>query len=115
MGPNQIRLPSTNQSVTHSNHNNTVKLSLNCCSIHSINQRAKFHGLVQEHQLDVIIGCESQIDQSYNSSEVFPKGYHVFRKGRCEGGGGVFTLSKMNLMHLRFHRWMRMLNLCGLR
>ena len=47
--------------------------------------------MVQEHQPDIIIGCESQIDQSYNSSEVFPKGYHVFHKDRCEGGGGVFT------------------------
>ena len=51
----------------------------------------KEHAIVQEHQPDIIIGCESQIDQSYNSSEVFPKGYHVFHKDCCEGGGGVFT------------------------
>ena len=39
-------------------------------------------------------GCESQIDQFHSSSEVFSLDYHVFRKDRCEGGGGVFICVK---------------------
>jgi len=88
---------STKQSViTNNNHNSsTLKiLSLNCRSIRSVDTRARFYALVQEHHPDIIIGCKSQIDQSCCSSEVFPVGYHIFCKDRCEGGGGVFKCVK---------------------
>ena len=39
----------------------------------------------------------SQIDDSYNSVEVFPSGYCIFRKDRCEGAGGVFICIKETL------------------
>ena len=55
------------------------------------------HVLVYEYSPDIIIGCESQIDNSYSSAEVFPPGYCVFRKDRCEGAGGVFICIKENL------------------
>ena len=62
--------------------------------IRSAARRARFHALVYEHLPDIIIGCESQIDNSYNSVEVFPPGYCVFRKDHCEGAGGVFICIK---------------------
>ena len=72
-------------------------MSLNCCSIRSIARRARFHALVHEHLPDIILGCESQIDQSYSSTEVFPAGYCVLRKDCYNGAGGVFICVKDTL------------------
>ena len=47
-------------------------------------------GLVHKHSPDVIVGCESHLDSTYTSSEVFPSGYTVIRRDRSLGGGGVF-------------------------
>ena len=65
-------------------------LSLNCRSIRSLAKRGRLAGLIQEHQADIIIGCETHIDESYSSSEIFPPNYTVLRKDRKAGGGGVF-------------------------
>ena len=54
-------------------------LSLNYQSICSAAKRDRFCALVYKHLPDIIIGCKSQIDNSYNSAEVFPPGYCVFR------------------------------------
>ena len=72
-------------------------ISLNCQSIRSTARRARLHALVYEHSPNIIIGCESQIDNSYSSTEVFPPGYCVLRKDHCEGAGGVFICIKENL------------------
>ena len=45
---------------------------------------------MHEHSLDVIVGCESHLDSTYTSSEIFPPGYTVIRRDRSLGGGGVF-------------------------
>ena len=49
-------------------------------------------GLVHEHSPNVTVGCESHLDFTYTSSEVFPPGYTVIRRDRSlgVGGGGVF-------------------------
>ena len=47
-------------------------------------------GLIHEHSPDVIVGCESHLDFTYTSSEVFPPGYTVIHRDRSLGGGGVF-------------------------
>ena len=39
---------------------------------------------------DIIVGCESHLDNSYTSSEIFPAGFNIYRKDRTAGGGGVF-------------------------
>ena len=36
------------------------------------------------------MGCESHLDHSYTSSEIFPAGFNIYRKDRAAGGGGVF-------------------------
>jgi len=37
-----------------------------------------------------IIGCESHIDDSFTSTEVFPQNFTIFHKDQKIGGGGVF-------------------------
>ena len=63
---------------------------LNCQSIRSQEKRASLEGLAHEHSPDVIVGCESHLDSTYTSSEVFPSGYTVIRRDCSLGGGGVF-------------------------
>ena len=45
------------------------------------------HGL--QHSSDIVVRFKLQIDNSYNSAEVFLPDYCVFGKDRCEGAGGV--------------------------
>ena len=65
-------------------------LSLNCCSLRSSEKRANLLALIEEHNPDIICGCESHLDRSYYSAEIFPNNYTVLRKDRIEGAGGVF-------------------------
>ena len=39
---------------------------------------------------DIIVGCESHLDNSYTSSEIFLVGFNIYRKDRTAGGWGVF-------------------------
>ena len=43
------------------------------------------------------MGCESHLDTSYFTSEVFPMNYVVYRKYRSAVGGGVFVAIKDDL------------------
>ena len=63
---------------------------LKLSSIRRQEKQASFECLVYEHSLDVIVGCESHLDSTYTSSEVFPPGYSVIHRDRSLGGGGVF-------------------------
>ena len=65
-------------------------LSLNCCSLRSNLKKAALLALINEYDPDIICGCESHLDKSYLSAEIFPKNYNIFRKDRTEGAGGVF-------------------------
>ena len=72
-------------------------LSLNCRSVRSQSRRALLQSIMEEHQADIVIGCESHLDNSFSSQEIFPPQYVVMRKDRCIGGGGVFLALKDHL------------------
>jgi len=61
-------------------------LSLNCCSLRSSLKKASLLALINEHKPNIICGCESHLDESYLSAEIFPKDYNVFRKDRNAEG-----------------------------
>ena len=54
--------------------------------------------LIKEHDIDIVMGCESHLDASYFTSEVFPMNYVVYHKDRSIAGGGVFVAIKDDLM-----------------
>lgn len=45
----------------------------------------------------IVIGTESWLDSTVLNSEVFPAGYHCFRRDRGARGGGVFLLVRSDL------------------
>ena len=105
----------TNQQLT-TNTGSVVKLkimSLNCCSLRSQAKRARLAGLTIEHQPDIILGCESHLDDSFASPEVFPD---IIRKDRSIGGGGVFLAvsNKINFLCVKNPCWTLMLSWSGL-
>jgi len=65
-------------------------ISLNCCSLRSLEKRARFEAIVEEHRPDIVIGCKTHLDESYSSAEVFPQGFKIIRKDCSFGGGGTF-------------------------
>ena len=49
---------------------------------------------MEEHKADIVFRCQSHLDSSFSSSEIFPSQYVVIRKDRCIGGGDVFLALK---------------------
>ena len=45
--------------------------SLNCCSIRSLFKRGELAVLINEHNVNIVMGCESHIDDSFAISKVF--------------------------------------------
>ena len=83
--------PANQQPAINAVSEMTLKiLSPNCCSFRSQSKRARLAGLITKHQPDIILGCESHLDDSFGSPEVFPEGFDIIRKDRSIGGGSVF-------------------------
>ena len=70
----------------HTSQSMLKVLSLHCCSFKSLEKI----GRLQEQHKSVIIGCESHLDESYLTAEIFPRGYAINRKDHCSSKGGVF-------------------------
>jgi len=78
------------QSFEHINNKRLKFLSLNCCSQCSTGKRTRLLSLIDEHNPDIICGCESHLDESYHTAKFFPNECAVLRKDHVEGAGGVF-------------------------
>ena len=80
------------------------KLSLlivNCCSI--TNKKLKLETLISLHNIDILIGTESHLDDSILNSEIFPPGFSVYRNDRNRHGGGVLILVKNTIASSQLH------------
>ena len=55
-------------------------LMVNCCSLRSSTKRLQLAALIKKHDIDVVTGCESHLDTSYFTSEVFTTNYVAYRK-----------------------------------
>ena len=49
-------------------------------------KRANLLVLLNEHEADIVIGCESHLDETFNSSVILPSTYSTFRKDRTLRG-----------------------------
>lgn len=69
-------------------------LLVNCRSVK--NKTDELASLLSSLNTDIVLGCESWLDESITNSEVFPFEYEAYRKDRNSHGGGVFILVKKN-------------------
>ena len=67
---------------------------MNCRSISG--KTALFDTIIDQEEPDIILGTESWLNYSVNSSEIFPPEYTIFRKDRENDArrGGVFIAVK---------------------
>ena len=88
-----------NSDTCVSNKNPSIdfkKLNIqNCCSVRSQSKKALLQSIMEENKANIVFGCESHLDSSFSSSEIFPSQYVVIRKDCCIGGGGVFLALKI--------------------
>jgi len=75
-------------------------LTVNCCSLRSTSKRALLAAMIEQNNTDIVMGCESHLDNSYFTSEVFPANFTIYCKDRCVGAGGVFVAISDNLTSL---------------
>lgn len=74
-------------------------LIVNCRSLR--NKVDDFHLLLSSVQPAVVLGTESWLDATILDRELFPLGYHCFRRDRESRGGGVFILVSSDLPCVR--------------
>ena len=72
-------------------------LQLNFNSLKSNAKKAELNLLIQRHDPDIIIGCESKLDDSFTTHSIIPETYDVQRSDRNRNGGGVLLAIKDNL------------------
>ena len=96
-----IRKVKSKRSTTNSRNvkKSSIKsMTVNSRSLRSTQKQHQLLELIAEHDPDVICGTESHLDYKYSSAEVFPDSYTIARKGRAEGGGGVFVASHQRIV-----------------
>lgn len=72
---------------------------VNCNSLVSNRKQALFNQILDEHKPDIICGCESKLDGTIRSEEVFPTDeYDIHRKDKKKGEGGVFIAIHSSLI-----------------
>ena len=42
--------------------------------------------LIEENNIDIVMGCESHLDDSYFTSTIFPSNFTIYCKDGCVGG-----------------------------
>ena len=84
--------------INHTNETHFLKLlNINCRSLRSLCKRNQLASILSHHNIDIILGCESHIDESFLSAEILPNTYKIIRKDRSLGGGGVVIGFKNSL------------------
>ena len=54
-----------------------------------VNKIIDTHTLLETQDIDILIGTETHLDSTINTSEIFPSKFTVYRKDRNRQGGGV--------------------------
>ena len=75
-----------------------LHLSLLVSNFRSVkNKQAELQAFLATHNLHIIIGTESHLEDSISNSEIFPSHYQVYRKDRNIQSGGVSVLVDNNI------------------
>ena len=80
-------------------------LSLNCNSVKGKDKNCEFRVLIDQHDPQVILGCESKIDSTLSTYSLFPDHYtEVYRRDRTRAGepGEEYSVPSGNMsLHQR--------------
>ena len=59
-----------------------IRISKVCNSLKSNEKKANFLTELEHHNPDIIIGCESKLDNEHANYSIFPKSYEIKRKDK---------------------------------
>ena len=59
-----------------------------------MNKQVQLETFLINNDIDIIIGTESHLTETFQNSEIFPNNFHTYRKDRNNYGGGVFVSTK---------------------
>ena len=68
----------------------------NFCAV--TNKQSELMTFVNLHDIDILCGTESHLDETILNSEIFPQNFNIFRKDRNIHGCGVFVMVKNTLL-----------------
>ena len=68
--------------------------------LNSVKSMIDFQATIAQHNPDIILGCESKLDDSIPTYSIFPDNYEVYRNDRNAFGGGVFVAVKMDFVSI---------------
>ena len=71
-------------------HNTSTLAIINLCSL--TNKQTELEAFLSTHEIDILIGTESHLDNSIVDAKVFPKFYNVYKKDINKYEGGIFIL-----------------------
>ena len=71
---------------------------INCNGLKGAFRRIEFQALLDLHQSDIVLGCESKLDEDIPTYSVFPQNFTVFRNDHNYNGGGVFKAIKSDIV-----------------
>ena len=73
----------------HKNHEHISVFQLNFNSLKSTTEIAERNSLISDHDPDIIVGCESKLDNTHGTYSIFPDDYTVLCRDRDKHGEGV--------------------------
>ena len=73
-------------------------MTVNCDGLKGKKKQKQLAALLDLEKPDIVMGTESHLDGTINTSEVFPVTYKVQRKDRNMYGGGVFIAYKEDIV-----------------
>ena len=78
---------------------NSIKcMIVNCNGLKSTEKQAIFRAALDQHDPDLVLGCESKIDNSIATYSIFPDNFDVYRNDRNKEGGGVFIAARDSII-----------------
>ena len=88
----------TNKSRGRNKPKKIKAMLINCNGLKGIEKHQKFEAELELHKPDIVFGCESKIDSSIPTYNIFPEDYSVLRNDRNAAGGGVFIATKNDIV-----------------
>ena len=74
-----------------------IKLAIaNFCAV--TNKQSELVTFLNLHDIDILCGIVSHLDETILNSELFPQNFNIFRNDRNIHGGGVFIMVKDTLL-----------------
>ena len=96
--PSQTSSPTKPKPLRRTKVRKLKGMQINCNGLKGDDSKLDFQAAVEQHNPDIIFGCESKLDEGIPTYSVFTENYEVYRKDRTANGGGVFLAIRSDIV-----------------